>query len=215
MVRQGGKVADDFETFLKQRRTDVAKAETKLYELDLQMIVVPIKGITPLLMNRFTEEAKKSIEDGQQGTAKRGKTARDPEAEFKAAQYRTESGGLYVPGAAFKEAMVRAAKATGMAMVDARTAFHVIGQELPLICSEPYMRSDRVVIGRGTTTMAYRAAIDEWQVDVPIRFNGRAISAEQLVNLLQLAGFGVGILAWRVECKGSFGIFEVNTNGKA
>lgn len=189
--------------------------ETKLYELDLQLIVVPIQGITPLLMNRFTKEVRKSIEDAQQGTAKRGKAPRDPEAEFKASQYRTESDELYVPGVAFKEAMVRAAKATGMAMVDARTAFHVVGQELPLVCSEPYMRSDRVVIGRGTTSMAYRAAIDEWEVEVPIRFNARAISAEQLVNLLQLAGFGVGILAWRVECKGSFGMFEVNTNGKA
>jgi len=186
-----------------------------LYELDLQTIVVPIKGITPLLMNRFTDEVRQSIEDGQQGTAKRGKPPRDPEGEFKAAQYRTESGDLYVPAVAFKESMIRAAKATGMAMVDARTAFHVVGEELPLVCTDPYMRTDRVVIGRGTTSVAYRAAIEEWRVDVPIRFNARAISAEQLVNLLQLAGFGVGILAWRPECKGSMGMFEVKTDGRA
>lgn len=181
----------------------------KLYDLEIGVASCTVKGLSPLLCNRFSAEVQASIEAAQQQAAKRGKAPRNPEAEFKAALYICEDGTPGFPAIAFKKAMVRAAKGSGMPMTDARGAFHVIGDLLPIRGSEPIMRSDRVVIGRGTTSIAYRPQFTEWEIDVAIRFNKRAVSAEQLYNLLQVAGFAVGIGAWRPECDGSFGMFEV------
>ena len=182
---------------------------TIVYDIEVEVIVITVRGISALICNRFSEEVQGTIEAAQQGGAKRGKAPRDPDAEFKAALYLCEDGTPGFPAIAFKKAMVRAAKGSGMTMTDARGAFHIIGELLPIRGSEPTMRSDRVVLRGTITSIAYRPQFTEWEIDVPIRYNKRAISAEQVANLLQVAGFGVGIGAWRPECKGGFGMFEV------
>jgi len=184
-----------------------------LYPIELGHMVVTVRGITPLICHRFSEVNRDVIVRGQDGSAKRGKAPRDPEGEFRGALYiRPEDGKYGFPAIAFKKAMVRAAKNAGIAMTDARTTFHVIGDLLEIRGSEPVMRSDRVVLQRKTTSVAYRPMFEEWEIDVPVRFNARAITAEQIVNLLQLAGFGVGIGDWRPERDGQFGMFEVKAD---
>lgn len=183
----------------------------KLYDLEIGHVLVTVRGKSPLLCNQFTDVVMKGIADAQEkkGNKVGGKPPRDPQAEYEGSIYRLEDGSPGFPAIAFKKAMVRAAKGSGMPMTDARGAFHVMGDLLPLRASDPVMRSDRVVIGRGITSIAYRSQFTRWEIDVPIEFNMRAISAEQLVNLLQVAGFAVGIGAWRPECDGNMGLFEV------
>ncbi len=45
--------------------------------------------------------------------------------------------------------------------------------------------------------------------------NSGAISAEQIANLLNTAGFGVGIGEWRPEKNGSYGRFHVASTEEA
>ena len=73
------------------------------------------------------------------------------------------------------------------------------------------MRSDRVVLSgmSRTSSIAYRPMYEDWGMDVPIWINAGFVSPDQIVNLLNIAGFGVGIGDWRVEKKGTFGQFEV------
>ena len=184
-------------------------AEVKLYELEISTVQVTVQGTSPLICHRFSEAAQEQIEGPQQGAAKRGKKSRDPQAEAELSLYRNSEGVNCFPAIAFKQAMVRAAKQCDMAMTDARTAFHVLGDLLPIRGSDPVARADRVVIGRGTTTIAYRPMFDTWEIDLTIRHNARAISAEQIINLLEVAGFGVGVGDWRPECSGSFGMFRI------
>ena len=180
-----------------------------LYELELGELRVTVEGTSPLICHRFSEKAQEQIEGKQQGAAKRGKSPRDPQAEMLDACYRLPDGGYGFPAIAFKQAIVRAAKAAGIAMTDARGAFQVDGDLLPIRGEGPTLRSDRTVIGQGKTTMAYRPQFMPWQIDLVITFNERAISAEQLLNLIELAGFGVGVGDWRPECNGQFGRFRV------
>ena len=44
---------------------------------------------------------------------------------------------------------------------------------------------------------------------LPITFNARMISAEQIVAMLDAGGFGTGIGEWRPEKDGQFGRFHV------
>lgn len=44
-----------------------------------------------------------------------------------------------------------------------------------------------------------------------MRFNRNVLSAAQIVNLFNTAGFGVGIGEWRSEKDGHYGMFHVAT----
>ena len=185
--------------------------EARVFELRLATMVVPIIGVSPFLAHRFSEEAQESIAVAQSGAHRGKKPPRAPENEFELAQYRTADGRHGLPAAAFKRAVVAAVRyVEGLTMTRVEGALQIPGSILPFAKhSEPAMQADRVVIGRGTTSIAYRARYDEWSVDVPVRFQEDVISPEQLVNLFQIAGFSVGVGDWRPSCKGSFGMFQV------
>jgi len=190
---------------------------TKLWVPSLKLcdLFVKIRGDSPLLMNRFSEETQAAIEDSQQGVAKRHREPRKPQEEYERAHYRLPDGSFAFPSNAFKEAMVSAQRWLGdFKMTQATGAFFILGDLLPLEDghSESMMRSDRVVIGRNTTSIAYRPYFQKWEIVVPVRFNAAFISVGQILNALQQAGFSVGIGPWRPEKGGSFGTFHVVKN---
>jgi hypothetical protein len=180
--------------------------------LQIVRLQVKIRGLTPLIVHRFSDEVLRSIEAAQQQAAKVKKAPRDPEAEFRQSVYHTPDGGYGFPAIGVKLAMVRA----GQRYADEKAtelygAFSIPQEMLEIEGSEPEMRSDRVVLGglSRTSSIAYRAQFTEWAMDVPLIINGAFITPDQTVNLLRLAGFSVGIGDWRIEKKGTFGQFEV------
>ena len=110
---------------------------------------------------------------------------------------------------AFKAAAVRAANDVGLAMTFTRRAFHILGEFVKLEFSEIVMREDMVRIGMGTADLRYRGEFLGWSAVLPIRYNARIISPEQIFNLLNTAGFGVGVGEWRPERYGVHGMFHV------
>ena len=54
----------------------------------------------------------------------------------------------------------------------------------------------------------------EWFTRVQVRFNRNVLSAAQIVNLFNTAGFGVGIGEWRSEKDGQYGSFHVATEAE-
>lgn len=182
----------------------------QLPELKQRKIVIKVVGSSSLITHPFSEKALKSIEDKQGGKAKAGKhAARNPEQEYHDSMYIREDGSYGFPAIGFKGAVVTAANDAGIQKVLARRAFHVVDGELVKIDGEPSMRTDRVIIGMGTTDVRYRAEFKSWSADIPIVFNEGVISLEQLVNLFRIAGFGVGIGEWRPERNGIHGTWEV------
>lgn len=181
-----------------------------LYQLNISRLLVTVKGTSPLLVNRFSEQAQHAIVANQTGVAKTRKAPRDPDLEFQNSRYRDHLGRDCLPAAAFKESMVRAVSyIDGMAMTEARGAFFIDGDLIALRASEPYCHTSRVVLNRKTTSIAYRACYESWEADLSISFQENVVTAEQILNILELAGFAVGVGAWRPQCKGQFGRFEV------
>jgi hypothetical protein len=95
-----------------------------------------------------------------------------------------------------------------MVMTDARTAFHIEG-DLLRINGEPRPREDMVRLQGNTADIRYRGEFVEWSIDLPITYNARIVSAEQIVAMLDAGGFGTGIGEWRPEKDGQFGRFHV------
>jgi hypothetical protein len=177
--------------------------------MEIRKFDLTLVGDSPLICHAWSEKAKKEMRDKQMKKAKAGKEAKDPEREFKESLYPHPDGGYGFPVVAFKAAAVDACShVEGVTKVEARGAFHIDG-ELAKIEGDPTMREDMVRIGMGTADIRYRGEFKQWRTTLRIRFNPRVLSAEQIVNLFNIGGFGIGVGEWRPQKDGSFGMFHV------
>lgn len=182
--------------------------------INLQKMAVPIVGITPLLTNRFSEASIASIEDKQQKKAKLVKDARNPEAEFHAAAHLIAKGVYGFPAGGIRKALVAAGgRFAAEKMTHLRGALNILGDLIEIKAPAPIMRSDTIRLQGTKSSMAYRPQFDPWTMEVPVVFNASIIGQEQVLNLFQIAGFAVGIGAWRPECNGTFGQFQLAGDG--
>lgn len=189
-----------------------AAQKIELPALQIERLGLTLVGDSPLIVHAWSEKAKKQMLDKQMKKASKGKEAKDPEADYEACFYRTESGSYGFPAIGVKAAMVSACRFVSMKMTEARGAFHIDCEMLEVI-GDPRPREDMVRVGMGTADIRYRPEFVDWHIPVVIKFNANAISAEQIANLLNTAGFAIGIGEWRPERNGQYGRFHVEGSG--
>ena len=169
-----------------------------------------LAGDSPLICHAWSDKAKKMMLDKQMKKAKGGKEAKDPEQDFYDSLYHHPDGGYGFPVVGFKASAVSACRyVDGLPMTVARGAFHINGELVKLEGSDPTMREDMVRVGMGTADIRYRGQFDPWTVKLDLVYNPQALSLEQIVNLFNIAGFGVGVGEWRPEKDGQYGRFHV------
>lgn len=196
-------------TTTKKKQAETTEVIT-IPQIEIGKTTIYIVGDSPLIMHKWSEKAKKQMLDKQMKVAKKGKDAKDPERDFQECIYYTPDGSYGFPSVAFKNAAVSACRFTdGTKMTVARGAFHVEGELVKIVSDEPIMREDMVRVGMGTADIRYRAEFRNWRADIPISYNKHALSLEQIINLFNLSGFGVGVGEWRPEKDGQFGRFHV------
>lgn len=195
------------------------KEETQitLPALDFKQMRVKVEGMTPLIVNKFSEKASQMMLDKQMKKATKGKEAKNPDEQFEQSIYKFSDGKRTgFPAVGFKAAMVRGAKQLGMAMTDSRGRFHVLADEGDLveIKGTPEKRQDMVRLATGVADIRFRGEYKTWSATITITYNASVISEEQLLQILQLAGFACGIGEWRPEksSSGSFGMFKISEN---
>jgi hypothetical protein len=191
-----------------------------LPKLDIRRIIIKIVGDSSLITHHWSEKAIKMMLDKQMGKASAGREAKDPEEDFRRSLYVIEpapAGKDFLesrfgfPCIAFKLAAVEACTSIGrqsITKVAARQAFHVMGELTP-IEGRPRLREDPVTVGQGAADLRYRGEFPEWSTELLIRYNARVLSDEQIVNLINTAGFAVGVGEWRSETSGNHGLFHV------
>lgn len=205
---------------LTKSATILAPAKpTKLLDLDLSTVVVNLQGITPFICHNWDWKNIKKMADKQAGVASKGREKRDPIADYEGAFYRLPDGRPGMKLIAFKNAAVTAVTSLGkeFTKVGARQAFFILRDEIggeltPIHYPEdvpPVMRTDTVTVGQGGTDLRYRPEFSTWGVSLKIQFNTRVISQDQLINLINLGGFSVGVGEWRPEKNGDSGRFQV------
>ena len=85
----------------------------------------------------------------------------------------------------------------------------LLGEFVPIEFESVTMREDPVILNGKTADLRYRAEFTNWSCTLMIRYNKNTYSPEQIINLFNTAGFGVGVGEWRVERNGSNGMFHV------
>jgi hypothetical protein len=179
--------------------------------IDILRVNVRIVGMSELVMHAWSEKAKKAMLDKQMGKAAQKRSVKDPQQDYEEAFYRLPDGRPCFPSIAFKAAIVSAARQVdGLPMTFLRGALHIDGEFVP-IEGEPRMREDTVRVGQGTADLRYRPGFPEWSATLPIRLNRRALTLEQLLALIDQAGFSVGVGEFRPEKDGAWGMFRVDS----
>lgn len=212
----------------------MAKAPTKqetgieIPKLDIRLMEVTIVGDSPIITHAWSEKAKREMLQKQMKTAKQAKEAKDPVADFESSMYRLADGGYGFPSVGFKAAAVTACTSVaGVTKVSARQAFHILGEDVDIKGAfdgtksrinlvriegaEPSMREDMVRVGMGTADLRYRGEFADWHAKVLVRYNANVLSESQILNIINVAGFAVGVGEWRPERDGMSGMFHVAT----
>ncbi len=196
--------------------------------LDIRLMEITIVGDSPLIVHAWSEKAKREMLDKQMKKAKGAKEAKDPTADFESSLYRLSDGGFGFPSIGFKAAAVTACTSVaGITKIAARQAFHILGEDVDvhgafegtrarhnlvrIAGSSPTMREDMVRVGMGTADLRYRGEFADWHAKILVRYNANVLSESQILNIINVAGFAVGIGEWRPEKDGMSGMFHVAT----
>lgn len=76
------------------------------------------------------------------------------------------------------------------------------------------MRQDMVTVGMGSADIRFRGQVEDWEAEFLIEFDENIFSVEQILNLLQRAGFSQGLGEWRPEKNGDNGTFELDSTSE-
>lgn len=191
--------------------------------IDTRTMQLKLIGDSPLISHAWSQKAIDMMLAKQMKKAKTAKDAKDPWSDFceslywlsakpeKPTEADVTKAEFGFPCVAFKAAAVGACRfSEGIKMTEARGAFHVSGELVKIDSDPPKMRQDMVRIAMGTADVRFRGEFTQWEATITVAYNAAALSPEQIVNLFNLAGFGVGVGEWRPEKDGSYGRFHVS-----
>lgn len=185
-------------------------------------IEITVEGVTPLLMNRFTEANEVAVSGGTSVTFRGDKGTPREQAEPK--RYADKAGNLYIPGPNIFACLVAAgtflkagkSKLTtqktslipaGLATVDAVCLLHdAKGGAI----TEWEVDSRSVVIpSTGGRIMAHRPRIDKWRCTFALDIDETMFAPNLIRQLVDEAGRKIGLGDYRPARKGPFGRFVV------
>lgn len=196
--------------------------EVAIPKIELAEINIKVIGDSSLIVHKWSEKAKKEMLDKQMKKATKGKAAKDPWMDYCESMYwlsgmpehptdeDIEEATFGFPATAFKAAAIDAGYQQGVLAkkTTARGAFHIV-DEFVVIEGKPQIREDMVKIAMGTADIRYRGEFKEWSAVLRVRYNPNAISASQIINLVNLGGFSNGVGEWRPSKDGLHGTFHV------
>ncbi len=189
--------------------------KVQLPPIKRRLITFTIIGTSPLIQHKWSEKAKKQIRDKQAGKKTKVRVARKPKQEYLDATYFTEDGQYGIPAMSFKTALITAAhKDIGIEKTLVKKALFLhCGDKnmvVPMTCSDPIMREDTVRVGMSSADLRYRPEFREWSVELTMEFDAEMLRVEDIVNLIDRAGFGVGLNEMRPEKGGEYGRFCID-----
>jgi hypothetical protein len=202
----------------------VTSKKKELTPIKRRIVTVRLVGTSPLIEHRWDEKAKEMMRQKQQtGKKTKDRQLRDPDEEGEAAMYRTADGKPGVLAVAIKAAVIEAAhQDLGIPKTLVRKALFIrpMGREV-ILEIEPssgsgkvdyVIEEDMVRVGQGSADLRYRPYFYDWAVTTEWEIDADLLKDEDLLTLVDRAGFGVGIHEWRPEKGGEFGRFQIDTN---
>jgi hypothetical protein len=193
----------------------MAEQKISVKKLEIGTIKVTIVGDSPYMpepMDMAVLEKYNKIKSKQNYT----KDDISEEEKVKAKFYYTEDEQYGIPARAIYNSMIRASsylfdiKQGGMRNI--KEGVTLVGDILPLKFKKQKILTHwgRTSGMKGSPRKIMRNAFEDWSVEVTIQFNKANLSAEQIINVLNWAGFHIGVGGFRKEKTGNFGAFHID-----
>jgi hypothetical protein len=179
-------------------------------------IKVKIKGLTPLLMSRFTEHAEVAVSSGSRVSISAKSST--PREEAASRCYKDDDGWLFIPGTNIFAAIIAAgtfhkvgkSKLTTMKTSLIPAGLSVIDLVCPLNTKDWEVDSRSVVIpSTGGRIMCHRPRLDEWSTTFTLEIDEEMFNEKVVRILVTDAGKKLGIGDYRPQRKGPFGRFGI------
>ncbi len=196
----------------------VSKTKVKaitIKAIKVAQITVPIKGKTPLLMDKFPDEAKNDILAKQSGVSKANKKKiRDTKEEVLSAIHTDSKGNVAFPSFGFKKGMMESTSFVG----DKFFSKKLVSGSVKIIANDSlipikFKKQDILEHSVGCNTK-FNPQFHDWSCELKIQYDENNISAQDIITLLNYAGFYCGVGSWRPKSggggSGEFGMYEVS-----
>lgn len=200
----------------------MVKKEIKKKELKLEIVVptlnlgvlkVKVKGKTPLLIDRFPDDVRENILDKQIGLTKGKKQLRDMDAEYDKAFHRLSNGDLGFPAQGFKSAMIESTSFVGSRDFSKKLlkGIQIINSEENDLIPIKYKKISKLKHYPKAGNTKISPMLEDWECELVIQYDMNNLSPQDLVSLLNYAGFyyGIGIWSPRAKCGGKYGMYEI------
>lgn len=198
----------------EEKKSSSNEKEVVINPLEIATMRAKLVGITPYLSNKMSDKDKQMMLDKQMGKGTEKNKIRNPNQEVEDKIHRLSDGNVGIPIVAIKKAMVESAPLLEMEKKLVRGGLFIVAEDgnlLPLkykkmVVNEAITRDSG--IGR-TPRTTFRPQFNEWSCEFTIKYNSKQITPDQILNLLKVAGFHIGIGSWRPLTDGNFGTFTV------
>jgi hypothetical protein len=187
-------------------------------KLNLNTLVVTVEG-DKLLMEKMDPNVAKVYDKKKSKQLYKEDTRSEREKVDDKIHY-TADGNVGFPSSGFLNGMLDVAPRINGAKnfpnkIDIKQGIRFLDSIVPInFEKQEILEGIGVSSGQtGAPRLIVRPVFYNWSADLRIQYNTDIFSADQVVNLINWAGFNCGIGGWRPSCSGTFGVYKVKTNG--
>lgn len=203
---------------MKSQQTSVQTVQVTPIQISAVELTLKAMPGSTLLMNKYSDKERDLMTQKQTGQTTEKKKIRNLEEEVAAKKHYTLDKEIGFPAAAFKAAFVEAAPYMEGMDKKLASSLQIMGGIIPLDFKKEDVNK-AVTIDSGSTKApreTWRPQFHEWSCRLTIQYNASLITVQQIVELAKLAGFHIGVGAWRPYTKksngGNHGMFTVITS---
>jgi len=195
--------------------------EIRLYQPNLKIVRLTVVGDAPgYIGNGWSAEALATLEGSNRTGQSKVMPTRSYDAEANGARRLLtkpiEGATDGIPASAFKDAIIKVGfRCADFKGTELRAWLSIMSADglLPIIGSEWKPRRDICRVRKGSSSIPLPVCRPlypaPWETVLQIKYDANSITLEQVVSLVTMAGFSIGVGAWRPECDGDYGRFSV------
>lgn len=206
------------------------KKEIIISPIKIKEVEITINGMSPLIVNNFSEKSKRQIIEAQMKKPKE-KTVRNPMEDGMRALYwltpmpeefteesfeqaKKQGARFGFPSKGLKASIVSGAYRNKLTpdKVSLQGAFFIPEELLEIKYESLRIRDDYVRIAHGGTDVRFRPEFTNWSITFKMQYNENAYSLEQILGFINLGGFSCGLGEMRAEKGGNFGAYSVKVD---
>ena len=184
----------------------------------MKEIQIEILGRTPLLTNRFTDQAQMDATSGSRSSI--ANDAKTPSEQAEESLYKSEENGEPgIPGPNILRCLIDAGKflKQGRGKVTTQKtslvpASVMLEEPFVILQTESGWKVDTRPVripATGGRILRHRACFDDWRLAFTVTLDETIITEKLFRELVGIAGSHIGLGDFRPDCKGPFGRFWV------